>query len=238
MYLSRLSGCPKSSQRDAPSSTISLLGTKSNQQVINLANTKGGRAQSLFVGPKTAWRLSRCGTSVFVQKEPVTRFTHARFNTSNSVWEPFHYTFVVHCIDSFTPRNKFFVDYAGLHTWFPKSQFFRPWRGFSDPWNGLTFSGRIVGKTPRLIVRHNLLKEVSITVCCGNQISASCSSPVFLLWSQRANKSSVFVNLQLQSFSLCPCHCSPRLLAFLAKGEGFEAAIEKSSRHCCHCDTL
>ena len=54
MYLSQLSGCPKSSQRDAPSSTISLLGTKSNQQVINLANTKGGRAQSLFVGPKTA----------------------------------------------------------------------------------------------------------------------------------------------------------------------------------------
>jgi len=52
MYLSRLSGCPKSSQRDAPSSEISLLGIKSNQQV---------------------------------QKEPVTRFTHARSNTSNSV---------------------------------------------------------------------------------------------------------------------------------------------------------
>ena len=28
MYLSRLSGCPKSSQRDAPSSGISLVGTK------------------------------------------------------------------------------------------------------------------------------------------------------------------------------------------------------------------
>jgi hypothetical protein len=28
MYLSRLSGCPKSSQRDAPSSGISLFGTK------------------------------------------------------------------------------------------------------------------------------------------------------------------------------------------------------------------
>jgi hypothetical protein len=28
------------------------LGTKSNQQVLNLANTEGGRAQSLFVGPK------------------------------------------------------------------------------------------------------------------------------------------------------------------------------------------
>ena len=62
MYLSRLSGCLKSSQRDAPSSGISLLGTKSNQQVLNLTNTEGGRAQSLFVGPKTAWRLSRCGT--------------------------------------------------------------------------------------------------------------------------------------------------------------------------------
>jgi len=54
MYLSRLSRCPKSSQRGAPSSRISLLGTKSNQQVLNLANMDGGRAQSLFVGPKTA----------------------------------------------------------------------------------------------------------------------------------------------------------------------------------------
>ena len=62
MFLSRLSGCPKSSQRDAPSSGISLLRTKNNQQVLNLANTEGGWTQSLFVGPKTAWRLSRCGT--------------------------------------------------------------------------------------------------------------------------------------------------------------------------------
>ena len=54
MYLSRLSGYPKSSQRDAPSSGISLFGTKSNQQVLNLANTEGGRAQLLFVGPETA----------------------------------------------------------------------------------------------------------------------------------------------------------------------------------------
>ena len=54
MYLSRLSGCPKSSPRDAPSSRISLFGTKSNQHVLSLANTEGGRAQSLFVGPKTA----------------------------------------------------------------------------------------------------------------------------------------------------------------------------------------
>ena len=62
MYLSRLSGYPKSSQGDGPSSGISLFGTKSDRQVLNLANTEGGRAQSLFVGPKTAWRLSRCGT--------------------------------------------------------------------------------------------------------------------------------------------------------------------------------
>jgi len=54
MYFSWISGCPKSSQRDSPSSEISLLGTKSNQQVLNLANTEGGRAQSLFVGSKTA----------------------------------------------------------------------------------------------------------------------------------------------------------------------------------------
>jgi len=54
MCLSRLSGCPKSSERDAPLSGISLLVTKINQQVLNLASTEGGRAQSLFVGPKTA----------------------------------------------------------------------------------------------------------------------------------------------------------------------------------------
>jgi len=30
------------------------LGTKFNQQVLNLANMDGGRAQSLFVGQKTA----------------------------------------------------------------------------------------------------------------------------------------------------------------------------------------
>jgi len=48
------SGYPKSSQRDAPSNGISLLGTKRNQQVLNLANMDGGRAQSLYVEPKTA----------------------------------------------------------------------------------------------------------------------------------------------------------------------------------------
>ena len=62
MYLSRLSRCPKSSQRHTPSRGISRLGTKSNRQVLNLANMEGSRAQSLFVGPKTAWLLSRCGT--------------------------------------------------------------------------------------------------------------------------------------------------------------------------------
>ena len=52
------------------------------------------------------------GWGVVMQKEPVTRFTHAQSNTSNFVKEPFHYNFVVHCIDSFTLSNKFFVDYA------------------------------------------------------------------------------------------------------------------------------
>jgi len=134
------------------------------------------------------------------------------------------------------------VDYAlpikanhqhGLHTSLLKSQFFWLWLGFSDPCSGLPFSGRIVGKTPRLIASYNLLKEVRITVCCGNQIPASCNILVFLLWSQSVeqseNKSSIFTNRQLQSFSLCPCQCSPRLLAFLAKGDSFEATIEKSS---------
>ena len=54
MNLSRLSGCPKSSKKDASSSGISLLGTKTNQQALNLANTEDGRAQSIFLGPKTA----------------------------------------------------------------------------------------------------------------------------------------------------------------------------------------
>jgi len=30
------------------------LGTKSNQQVLNVANTEGCPGKSLFVGPKTA----------------------------------------------------------------------------------------------------------------------------------------------------------------------------------------
>jgi hypothetical protein len=60
------------------------------------------------------------------------------------------------------------VDYAlpieenhqdGLHTRLLKSQFFFfPWRGFCEPCSGLTFSGRIVGKT-RLIASYNLLKK-------------------------------------------------------------------------------
>jgi len=66
MYLSRLSGCAKSSQRDAPSSGISLLGTKSNQQALNVAITEGCRTQSLFVGPKTAWRLFRVKTMLVI----------------------------------------------------------------------------------------------------------------------------------------------------------------------------
>jgi hypothetical protein len=45
MYFSRISGCPKSSQRDASSGGTSLFRTKDNQQVLNLANTEGDRAQ-------------------------------------------------------------------------------------------------------------------------------------------------------------------------------------------------
>ena len=85
MYLSRLSGCPKSSQRDAPSSGISLFGTKSNQQVLNLANTESGRAQSFSLGQKLLDDCRVVGRGVVVQKESVTRFKHARSNASNSV---------------------------------------------------------------------------------------------------------------------------------------------------------
>jgi len=159
-YLSRLSGCPKSSQSGAPSSGISLLGTKSNHQVLNLANTEGGQSQSLFVGPNLLVDCCVVGRGIVMQKEAVTRFTYAQSRMLNSVLEPFHYTFVVHCIDSFTLRNKFFVDYSlpieenhqhGLHTRLLKLQFFRPWQGFSDPCSGLMFSGRVIGKTLRLI---------------------------------------------------------------------------------------
>jgi hypothetical protein len=127
------------------------LGTKSNQQVLNIANREGGRAQSLFFGQKLLDDCRVVGRVLVVQKEPVTRFTYTRSNTSNSVKEPFHYTFAVHCTDSFTLRNKFFVAYAlpieqnhqhGLHTRILKSQFFRPWRGFSDRSSWLTFGGR------------------------------------------------------------------------------------------------
>jgi len=38
------------------------------------------------------------------------------------------------------------------------------------------FSGRIVGKTPRLTASYYLLKEVRITVCCGNQQKAVTST--------------------------------------------------------------
>jgi hypothetical protein len=65
MYLSRLSGCPKSSRRGAPSSGISLLGTKSNHQALHLTNTEGGRSSSHFsLGQKllslvSEWRLTQ-----------------------------------------------------------------------------------------------------------------------------------------------------------------------------------
>ena len=54
IYLSRLPGFTKSNQRGALSSGILLLGIKSNAQVLNLANTEGDLAQSIFVRPKTA----------------------------------------------------------------------------------------------------------------------------------------------------------------------------------------
>jgi len=68
MYLSWLSGCPKSSQRDAPSSGISLLGTICNQQVLNLANTEGSRAQSLLLGQKLLDDCRVVERGVVVQK--------------------------------------------------------------------------------------------------------------------------------------------------------------------------
>ena len=79
------SGCPKSSQRDAPSSGISLLGTNINQQVLSQANKEGGRARSLSLGQKLLDDCRVVWRCIVVQKKPVTRFTHARSNTSNSV---------------------------------------------------------------------------------------------------------------------------------------------------------
>jgi hypothetical protein len=69
--ISRLSGCAKSTQSDAPSSGISLLETRNNQQVLNLANMEGGRAQLLVVGPKSALRLLRCGTDFQIWSQTV-----------------------------------------------------------------------------------------------------------------------------------------------------------------------
>jgi hypothetical protein len=54
MYLSQLSGCPKSSQRDVPLSGISLFGTKSNKQVQNLANTEGCSSTVTFCWGKNS----------------------------------------------------------------------------------------------------------------------------------------------------------------------------------------
>ena len=68
-------------------------------------------------------------------------------------------------------------------------------------------SGRIVGKTPHLIATYSFLKEVRITVCCGNQILASFSSLVVLLWSQRVwNKARTNLPFS-QIFNYTPSHC-------------------------------
>jgi hypothetical protein len=56
------------------------LRTKSNQQVLNLANIEGGRAPPLFVGPKRFDDCRAVGRGVVVQKEPVTRFAHTWSN--------------------------------------------------------------------------------------------------------------------------------------------------------------
>jgi len=48
----------------------------------------------------------------------------------------------------------------GLRTRLLKSQFFRSWPGFSDPCSGLTFRGRIVGKTLRLITSYNQFRKL------------------------------------------------------------------------------
>jgi hypothetical protein len=70
------------------------------------------------------------------------------------------------------------------------------------------------------------------------KVSAGAKSGEYWGWSStvtfRAKKNqspdSAMPGLTCQIlFSLCPCQCSPRLLAFLAKREGFEATVEKSS---------
>ena len=85
MYLSRLSGCPKSSQKDAPSSGISRLGTKSNQQVLIWRIRRVVEHIHFSLGQKLLDDCRVVGLGVVVQKETVTRFTHALSNTSNSV---------------------------------------------------------------------------------------------------------------------------------------------------------
>jgi len=61
MYLSRLLDVRNLFKETPLQLGFHFWEQRSNQQVLNLANTDGGRAQSLFVGPKTAWRLSHCG---------------------------------------------------------------------------------------------------------------------------------------------------------------------------------
>jgi len=119
MYLSRLSGCPKTSQRGAPSSGISLLETKSNQQVLNLANTDGGRAQSLFVGPKTAWRLSRCVKEcvcVCCKYEQNARYTQSQDWMARRSPE-FHQLFKRHCPQQLWSIMKEFISYRVYPLW-------------------------------------------------------------------------------------------------------------------------
>ena len=84
IYLSQLSGYMKSNQRGAPSSGISLLGTKSNHQVLNLAIQRVVEHSHFLLGQKLFDNCRVVGRDV-MQNEPVTRFTRARSNMSNFV---------------------------------------------------------------------------------------------------------------------------------------------------------
>ena len=139
---------------------------KSNQQALNLANTEGGRAQSLFIGPKTAWRLSRCGTGRCRAKRNQSPDTYMSGLTRRILFRslsitPLYYTalivspfgtnslWITPCQSKKFTNMVFTRDSENLNYW--------PWRGSSDSCSGLKFSGRIVGKTPRLVASYNLL---------------------------------------------------------------------------------
>ena len=147
------------------------FGNKSTQQVLNLANTEGSRAQSLFVGPKTARRLSCCvtgrcrakGTSHQIHMPGLT--CQILFRSLSS--KPLYYTALIVSPSGtnslwITPCQSKQITNMFFTRDFWNSSFFG--RGEVSP-TRLTLSGRIVGKTPRLIASYNLLKEVRICIC-------------------------------------------------------------------------